>query len=127
LRNIAKSNEEQNMKIEIGDPVFGRVYFGELDENLKEPFTVVALDAGISREALIVEKAGKRYIMPRDSVSLPYITLTFEEVEITLFGSINKIQAKSYDFSQFGPLIEGSGDGWKDWFHSLSPAKKDEI
>lgn len=41
------------------------------------------------------------------------ITLFFQSASISFIGDYNDILAKRYDFSQFGPVISGEGDGWQ--------------
>lgn len=42
------------------------------------------------------------------------ITLFFQSVRISFMETSEMIRGKRYDFSQFGPLIGGEGDGWED-------------
>lgn len=41
------------------------------------------------------------------------ITLYFNNVVISFIGTPEQIKAKGYDFSQFGPLLAGDGEGWE--------------
>lgn len=41
------------------------------------------------------------------------VTLYFNTVKIQFIDKSETIRAKRYDFSQFGPIISGEGEGWE--------------
>ena len=41
------------------------------------------------------------------------ITLFFNSTQISFIGTSEQIRAKRYDFSQFGPIVSGEGEGWE--------------
>ena len=41
------------------------------------------------------------------------VTLYFHTVKIQFIDKSETIRAKRYDFSQFGPIISGEGEGWE--------------
>ena len=41
------------------------------------------------------------------------ITLFFQNICISFYDTADRIRAKRYDFSQFGEVIDGEGDGWQ--------------
>ena len=41
------------------------------------------------------------------------VTLYFNTVKIQFIDKSETIRAKRYDFSQFGPIVSGEGEGWE--------------
>ena len=59
------------------------------------------------------------------------ITLFFQSTRISFVGTADQIRAQRYDFSQFGDVIGGEGEGWESVVRGYAATKarpnKDDV
>jgi len=63
--------------------------------------------------------------MSSDELKDKRITLYFNAVSISFIGTAEQIRAKRYDFSQFGPIISGTGENWEMVVRGYTGVKND--